>query len=148
MPQIPIDSSLPRGAMRPVLPSALPPLQAPRLLDQVRERIRYMHYSRRTEQAYVHWCKSFIRFNGLRHPREMGAPEVRAFLTWLADERQLASSTHKQALSALVFLYTKVLQLSLPWVAELERPRVVGVNYLGRCIDSPELLPVLSCRLM
>ncbi|MCX2865452.1 integron integrase [Paucibacter sp. PLA-PC-4] len=110
--------------MRPALATVLPPLQAPRLLDQVRERVRYLHYSRRTEQAYVHWCKSFIRFHGLRHPRDMGAPEVQAFLTWLADERQLASSTHKQALSALVFLYTKVLQLGLPWVAELERPRV------------------------
>lgn len=124
MPQIPIDSTLPRGAMRPALASVLPPLQAPRLLDQVRERVRYLHYSRSTEQAYVHWCKSFIRFHGLRHPRDMGAPEVEAFLTWLADERQLASSTHKQALSALVFLYTKVLQQGLAWVAELERPRV------------------------
>ena len=124
MPQISVDSTLPRGAMRPALATVLPPLQAPRLLDQVRERVRYLHYSRRTEQAYVHWCKSFIRFHGLRHPRDMGAPEVQAFLTWLADERQLASSTNKQALSALVFLYTKVLQLGLPWVAELERPRV------------------------
>jgi site-specific recombinase XerD len=72
----------------------------------------------------VHWCKAFIRFSGLRHPKDLGAAEVEAFLTWLADERQLATSTHKQALSALIFLYSKVLQVSLPWVAQLERPRV------------------------
>nr|QZL14108.1 integron integrase [uncultured bacterium] len=120
----PPDPTMPRGALRPVTPSTLPALHAPRLLDQVRERVRYLHYSRRTEQAYVYWCKAYIRFHQLRHPRDMGAAEVEAFLTWLADERQLASSTHKQALSALVFLYTKVLQVGLAWVDQLERPRV------------------------
>jgi integrase len=60
----------------------------------------------------------------LRHPREMGGTEVEAFLTWLADERQVASATHKQALSALLFLYTKVLELNLPWINQIERPRV------------------------
>ena len=69
-----------------------------RLLDQVRERMRYLHYSIRTEQAYVHWVRAFIRFHGLRHPREMGAAEVEAFLSWLATERQVAVSTHRQAL--------------------------------------------------
>lgn len=122
--QLPRDPTLPRGTLRPVVANVLPPLWAPRLLNQLRERVRYLPYSRRTEQAYVYWCKAFIRFRGLRHPRELGAAEVGAFLTWLADERQLASSTHKQALSALVFLYTKVLQLGRPWVAGLERPRV------------------------
>lgn len=97
---------------------------APRLLDQLRERIRYLHYSRSTEDIYVYWCRSFIRFHGLRHPRDMGGPEVEAFLTWLADERHVASATHKQALAALLFLYTKVLDVELPWVAGIERPRV------------------------
>jgi integrase len=124
MPQTHPVSAQPRATLRPVKADALPPLRAPRLLDQVRERVRYLHYSRRTEQAYVHWCKAFIRFSGLRHPKDLGAAEVEAFLTWLADERQLATATHKQALSALVFLYGKVLQVSLPWVAQLERPRV------------------------
>ena len=124
MPQTHPGSAQPRATLRPVKADALPPLRAPRLLDQVRERVRYLHYSRRTEQAYVHWCKAFIRFSGLRHPKDLGAAEVEAFLTWLADERQLATATHKQALSALVFLYGKVLQVSLPWVAQLERPRV------------------------
>jgi integrase len=124
MPRARPGSAQPRATLRPVKADALTPLRAPRLLDQVRERVRYLHYSRRTEQAYVHWCKAFIRFSGLRHPKDLGAAEVEAFLTWLADERQLATATHKQALSALVFLYGKVLQVSLPWVAQLERPRV------------------------
>lgn len=118
------DATTSRRAMRPAEVQVLPALRAPRLVDQVRERIRYLHYTRRTEQAYVHWCKAFIRFHGLRHPREMGQPEIQEFLTWLADDRQLASSTHKQALSALLFLYAKVLQVNLPWIDQIERPRV------------------------
>ena len=102
----------------------LPPLRAPRLLDQVRERVRYLHYSLRTEQAYVHWIRAFVRFHGCRvHPREMGAAEVEAFLTWLASERQVAASTHGQALSALLFLYQKVLGMDLPWMQSIGRPR-------------------------
>jgi integron integrase len=104
--------------------SALAPLKSTRLLDQVRERVRLLHYSRRTEPAYVHWCRAFIRFHGIRHPAEMGAPEVQAFLSWLAVERGLSPSTHRQALSALLFLYSKVLGCQLPWMAEIGRPRV------------------------
>ncbi|AWI76763.1 integrase [Parazoarcus communis] len=100
-----------------------PPLQAVRLLDQVRESIRYKHYSYRTEQQYVYWVRFFVRFHGLRHPREMGAPEVERFLSWLAVERKVAVSTHKQALSALIFLYRQVLNVDLPWLAEFERPK-------------------------
>ena len=103
--------------------AALPPLQAPRLLDQVRERVRYLHYSRSTEQAYVHWCRAFIRWHSLRHPAEMGGPEVEAFLTYLAAERSLAPSSHKQALSALLFLYGKVLGKDLLWMTEIGRPK-------------------------
>ena len=104
--------------------SPLPALQSSRLLDQVRERIRYLHYSIRTEQAYVQWVRAFVRFHGLKHhPSEMGAPEVEAFLSWLANERSVSVATHKQALSALVFLYQKVLGLDLPWLAEIGRPR-------------------------
>lgn len=62
-----------RSALRPVVTTMMPSLKAPRLIDQVRERIRYLHYTRGTEDAYVYWCKAFIRFHGLRHPRDMGA---------------------------------------------------------------------------
>lgn len=99
------------------------PLPATRLLDQVRERIRYLHYSRRTEEAYVYWVKAFIRFHGMRHPLEMGAPEVEAFLRHQVAQRTIAGNTHKQALSALLFLYGKVLGQSLPWMGELQRPK-------------------------
>lgn len=116
-----------RAALRPALALAQPPLpdlKAPRLLDRVRERIRSLHYSLRTEEVYVHWCRAFIRFHGLRHPADMGASEVEAFLTHLAVHRQVSPSTHNQALSALLFLYGKVLGVNLPWLNEIGRPPV------------------------
>jgi len=100
-----------------------PPLHSTRLLDQLRERIRYRHYSLKTEKAYLFWVRRFIRFHGLRHPRDLGATEVKSFLTDLALRRHAAASTHKQALSALLFLYREVLDLDLPWMQEIGRPR-------------------------
>lgn len=102
---------------------ALPPLQSKRLLDQLRERIRYMHYSIRTEQSYVYWVDAFIRHHGMRHPAEMSGPEVESFLSWLANDRHVAAATHKQALSALLFLYQKVLGQDIPWMTEIGRPK-------------------------
>ena len=95
----------------------------PRLLDLLRLQIRYMHYSLHTERAYVHWVRSYIRYHGLRHPAELSGAEVEAFLGWLADERHVSVSTHKQALSALLFLYQKVLGQRLPWMDEIGRPQ-------------------------
>ena len=89
----------------------------------MRERIRYLHYSIRTEDVYVYWIRSFIFFHARRHPGEMGGVEVEAFLSWLANERNVAVSTHRQALSALLFLYQKVLGLNLPWMEAIGRPR-------------------------
>jgi len=94
-----------------------------RLLDQLRDRIRYLHYSIRTEEAYVHWVRAFVRFHGLRHPRTMGQVEVEAFLTWLSVERGVSASTHRQALSALLFLYQQVFGQSLPWMDAMTRPQ-------------------------
>jgi len=99
------------------------PLRSTRLLDQLRERIRYCHYSLRTEQAYVYWVRWFIRFNGLRHPRQMGATEVEAFLSFLANTRRVSPATHRQALCAIVFLYKHVLGVDLPWLQEIGRPQ-------------------------
>ena len=95
--------------------------KAPRLLDLVRDAIRRRHYSLRTEERYVHWIRRFVYFSGRRHPRELGAPEVTAFLNHLARERNVAASTQNQALSALLFLYREALQAPLPWLDELER---------------------------
>lgn len=117
-----VNPTRPRSELRPAASPALPPLQSPRLLDQLRERIRLLHYSLRTEKAYVYWCRAFIRFHGIRHPATMGGPEVEAFLTHLAADRGLSASSHRQALSALLFLYDKVLGLQLPWMTEIGRP--------------------------
>lgn len=95
----------------------------PRLLDQVRERLRYKHYSLSTEKVYVYWIRFFIRWSGLRHPIEMGSPEVEAFLTMLVTERHVSASTHKQALSAILFLYKEVMQIDLPWMQQIGRPK-------------------------
>jgi site-specific recombinase XerD len=103
-------------------PAARAPV-APRLLDQVRERVRYLHYSLRTEEAYVHWIRAFVRYHGRRHPREMGGPQVEAFLSWLSGDRGVSVSTHRQALSALLFLYQQVLGQQLPWMEAIGRPQ-------------------------
>lgn len=97
--------------------------QRPRLLDRLREAIRRRHYSRRTEEAYIHWTKRFIYFSGKRHPSQLGEPEVTAFLNHLATERNVAASTQNQALSALLFLYKEALGEELDWLDGLVRAK-------------------------
>jgi integron integrase len=96
---------------------------SPRLLDRVRDAIRRRHYSYRTEQTYVHWIKRYIWFSDRRHPAEMGAAEVTAFLSHLARERGVAAATQNQALLALLFLYQEVLEVKLPWLDGIERAK-------------------------
>lgn len=102
------------------------PLQSKRLLDQVRERIGYLHYSLQTEKAYVYRARFFVLWSGsqggMRHPRDMGVVEVEAFLTMLANERQVPPATHRQALNALLFMYRQVLGMELPWMQQIGRP--------------------------
>ena len=92
---------------------------SPRFLDQLREQLRVRHYSLRTEDAYVDWARRFILFQGKRHPREMGAPEVQAFLSHLAVDRGVSPSTQNQAKAALLFMYRQVLEKDLPWMNEV-----------------------------
>ena len=99
------------------------PTAGPRLLDRVSAAIRVRHYSRRTEKAYKSWIRRFVLFHGKRHPGEMGAEEVTAFLSDLATRRKVAASTQNQALSALVFLYREVLGRDLPWLDDLVRAK-------------------------
>lgn len=106
------------GLSRPV-----PDRTKPRLLDEVRRRLRLKHYSLRTEEVYVGWIRRFILANGKRHPREMGAAEVERFLTSLAVEGRVAASTQNQALSALLFLYRQVLEIELPWLDNVTRAK-------------------------
>ena len=111
-----------------------PPLRSTRLLDQLRERIRYRHYSLSTERSYAYWVRYFIRFSGMRHPRELVGTDVEAFLSHLANVRAASASTHKQALAALLFLYKHVLDIDLPWMQQIGRPQ------------TPARLPVVLSR--
>ena len=114
----------------------------PRLLDVLRQQIRYLHYSLRTEAAYVHWVRAYVRFHALRHPADLGRAEVEAFLSWLADDRRVAPATHQQALSALLFLYQKVLRQDLPWMSDIGRPR--GEKRLPVVLSADEVAGVLA----
>jgi len=95
----------------------------PRLLDQLRDKLRLKHYSIRTEAQYTQWVRRFILFHDKRHPRELGAKEVEMFLTHLAVEGKVAAATQNQALSALLFLYREVLEMNLPWLDGVVRAK-------------------------
>ena len=136
------------------MPMSLEPPRG-RLLDQVRSQVRYLHYSLRTEQAYVHWVRAFVHFHGLRHPAELGAKEVEGFLTWLAVERGVSASTHAQALSALLFLYQKVLRQTVPWLSDIGHPKrdrrlpvVLSQDEVARLFSALAGEPQLFARLL
>lgn len=95
----------------------------PRLLEQVRRKLRLKHYSLRTEKAYVFWIRRYILANGKRHPAELNGVVVEAFLTRLATEKGVSASTQNQALSALLFLYKEVLGIELPWMENVTRAK-------------------------
>lgn len=130
--------------------------RSPRLLDQVRAAVRTRHYSYRTEQTYVLWIKRFILFHGKRHPREMGAPEVEAFLSHLATDLNVAASTQNLALSSVLFLYRNLLQTELPWLKDVTRakkpqrlPTVLTVREVRRVLAAlPDDVPGLVARLL
>lgn len=129
------QSPLTNRELRPaggLAPSTSPP--KPKLLDQVRLALRARHYSRRTEEVYVMWIKRFIFFHGVRHPAEMGEPEINAFLTHLALKERVSASTQNQALSALLFLYRHVLSREVGDLGEVIRTR------------KPTRLPVVLTR--
>jgi integron integrase len=116
------------------LAQRLPGVSPPKLLDQVRHAIRARHFSYRTEEAYVGWIKRYIRFHGLRHPAQMGPPEITAFLTALAVRRGVSASTQNQALAALLFLYKEVLKTDPGWLEGIVRAK------------RPKRLPVVLSR--
>src|SRR5690349_20674611 len=98
-------------------------MDTPHLLIQVRECLRALHYSLRTEETYLHWIKRFLRFHGKRHPADLGAPEVSAFLSHLATEEGVAAATQNLALAAVLFLYKQVLEIDLPWLKDVTRAK-------------------------
>ena len=93
------------------------------LLDQVRTKIRVLHYSIRTEEAYVQWIRRFINFNNKKHPRDLGKSDIEKFLSYLAVKRNVAGSTQNQALNALLFLYKQVLVIQLPLIDDVVRAK-------------------------
>jgi len=99
------------------------PQQPPKLLDQVRAKIRLKQYSIRTEESYVSWIRRFILYHNKRHPLEMGKKDIEQFLTNLAVNRNVAASTQNQALSAILFLYRDVLEVELPWLTDVTRAK-------------------------
>ena len=104
------------------------------LLRHERNVLRTLHYSYRTEQQYIHWIRRYVRWSGMRHPRDLGSAELEAFLTHLAVDRHVSASTQNQALAALLFLYQKVLGMELPWLQDIVRAR------------RPERLPTVLSR--
>lgn len=95
----------------------------PKLLDQVRDKLRVKHYSIRTEQTYLGWIKRYIYFHGKRHPKDMGAEEIEAFLTHLAVAGNVSASTQNLAKSSLLFLYREVLEIQLPWLDNITQAK-------------------------
>lgn len=141
--------------LAPAQIAAAKPAQQPKLLDRLRAAIRVKHYSYSTEQTYVHWCKRFILYHGKRHPQDMGAPEVEAFLSHLAVDRHVSASTQNQALAALLFLYQNVLEIKLPWLDNLTRakpskrlPVVLSQQEVGRLLRNVSGTEGLVIRLL
>lgn len=139
-------------------PGALPAAPAPggpRLLTRVRDAIRFRQYSPRTERTYVEWIKRFIFFHRCRHPAEMGAPEVAAFLTHLASRGRVGASTQNQALCAVLFLYRQVLGRDFGCLDDVVRarryrrlPLVLTPSEVERLFAAMEGPPLLVCRLL
>ena len=108
----------------PTLPVTAPVAQPPKLLDRMRAALRVRHYSLSTERTYIGWVKRFIYFHQKRHPAEMGAPEVEAFLSALATELDVSASTQNQAKHAVLFLYRDVLGITLPWLDNITSAKI------------------------
>lgn len=130
-------------------------MSEPRLLDQVRAALRVRHYSLRTEEAYLLWIKRFILFHGKQHPRLLGAQQVSECLTHLAVEKHVAAATQNQALSAILFLYQKVLEFQLDWLQDVVRakrpqrlPTVLTRTEVSRLLGQLEGSPGLIARIM
>lgn len=103
--------------------TSAPIAQPPRLMDRVRASLRVAHYALSTERTYCHWIKRYILFHGKRHPLEMGAPEIEAFLSHLATVENVSANTQNQAMHAVLYLYKHALGVDLPWLDGITRAR-------------------------
>lgn len=128
---------------------------APRLIDQVKEVLRFHHYAYSTEKAYVDWILKYIRFNGTRHPREMGKVEIERFLSHLAVNRQVSASKQNQAYNALLFLYKQILDIPFDFEIRARRssksqqlPTVLSRNEITQLIHAMDGTTRLMAELM
>ncbi len=135
--------------------SAPEPPNSPGLIAELRARLRLRHYSLRTEQAYVHWTRRYLRYHGRRHPRELGPEHLTAFLSSLATQRHVAASAQNQALAALLFLYKDVLGIELPWMDGVTRaktpkrlPVVLSLKEANELLAAMRGTHALMARLM
>ena len=140
------------GTLKPI---ANTPAQSPKLLDQVRAKIRLKHYSIRTEQSYSDWIRRFILFHDKKHPSEMGEAEVEAFLSHLAVVGKVSASTQNQAKSAILFLYREVLGTELQWLDGVEKaktpqrlPVVLTVSEVASILAEVEGIHALLLKLL
>jgi integrase len=128
------------------------------LPDQVRRCVHDKHYSLRTEEAYVYWIRWYIRVHAMKHPMDIGVDDIKRFLSYLTNERQVSVSTHKQALCALLFLYRQVLQTDFPWMDDIYRsnrpprlprlPAVLSPWEVSAVFDEMQATHALLARLM
>ena len=102
----------------------------PKLLDQVKQRIRFLHYSKHTESSYVHWIRRYILFHNKQHPKDMDGEHIASFLNYLANKENVSASTQNQALNSLIFLYKQILKIDLgdiPSYQYAKRPKRLPV---------------------
>lgn len=125
--------------------------QPPRLLDQIRQSARLRHFSRKTEKPYIYYIRSFILFHQKHHPREMGVDEIRAYLSHLAIDKQVAASTQNVAVRTLLFLYHHVLSIDLPYIDDSRRarnperlPTVFSHSEVAKILDNIECGPLVD----
>lgn len=117
-------------------------MEKPRLMDQVRDCLRVHHYSIRTEESYTQWIRRYIYFHNKRHPKELGEPEITSFLSHLAVKKNVSASTQNQALSALLFLYKKVLNIELDWLDDVVRAK--RPQRLPVVLSKPDVMRLLN----
>jgi len=139
----------------PSIPEKTTLSHPPKLLDQVVAKIRFKHYSRRTELSYTHWIKRYILFHGKRHPKEMGAQEIESFLSALVTNRNVSASTQNLALSSILFLYKAVMEIDLPWLDNIVHakkpkrlPTVLSEAEVKRLLTCMDGMPGIVARLL
>jgi len=114
----------------------------PKLLDKVRTELRTKHYSRKTETAYSNWIRRFILFNDKRHPKDMGADEIKAFVENLVTNHHVSSATQNQALQGILFLYKNILNKDVGWIENIKRSS--RVKHLPVVLSKKEVSKVFS----